>query len=37
MDSNLRNWGIYEKEMKDNESKSGTYLGLFLSMDQKIF
>lgn len=29
--------GIYEKEIADNESESGTYPGLFLSMDQKIF
>lgn len=36
MDSSLGDWGIYGKEMADYESDSGTYPGLFLSMDQKI-
>lgn len=37
MDSNLTDRGICEKEMADTESEAGTYPGLFLSMDQKIF
>lgn len=36
MDSSLGDWGIYGKEMADYESDSGTYPGLFLSMDRKI-
>lgn len=36
MDSSLGDWGIYKKEMADGESDSGTYPGLFLSVDQKI-